>query len=125
MESKGFQEYKEQAVSTMTQGELLLLLYDELIKRLTRAGLALEKKDYATFDASVDRSSDIIQYLSDILDQQYAVSQNLNQLYEFCIYQLCRVKIGRNSAVLDQVKAMALDLRDSFRTAQKNNDSGK
>ena len=35
MEMRGFQQYKEQSINTMTQGELLLLLYDELVKRLT------------------------------------------------------------------------------------------
>ena len=48
----GYQQYKAQALSTMTQGELLMLLYDELIKRLTRAELALKKQDYETFEAS-------------------------------------------------------------------------
>ena len=31
MDMKGYQQYKEQSVNTMTQGELLLLLYDELL----------------------------------------------------------------------------------------------
>lgn len=43
MDMRGFQQYKEQSVNTMTQGELLLLLYDELVKRLTQAELALNK----------------------------------------------------------------------------------
>ena len=30
MDMKGFQQYKTQSINTMTQGELLLLLYDEL-----------------------------------------------------------------------------------------------
>ena len=55
----------------MSQGELLLLLYDELVKRLLRAGLALDKADYGLFEASVDRSLDIIRYLDDTLDMQY------------------------------------------------------
>ena len=59
---QGYQGYKEQGINEMSQGELLLLLYDELVKRLLRAGLALDKKDYALFEASVDRSLDIIRY---------------------------------------------------------------
>jgi flagellar capping protein FliD len=55
METRGFQAYKAQSVSTMTQGEQLLLLYDELVKRLTRAELALDKEDYTVFEESVDR----------------------------------------------------------------------
>ena len=92
---QGYQGYKEQGINDMTPGELLMLLYDELVKRLLRAGLALDKKDYALFEASVDRSLD---YFS---------------------YELNRVKAGRNKTELDRVKTMVGELRDSFREAQK------
>ena len=39
MDLKGYQQYKEQSIATMTQEELLLLLYDELVKRLVQAEL--------------------------------------------------------------------------------------
>ena len=49
---QGYQGYKEQGINDMSQGELLLLLYDELVKRLIRAELALKKADYTLFEAS-------------------------------------------------------------------------
>lgn len=125
MESRGFQHYKDQAINTMTQGELLLLLYDELVKRMLRAELALDKEDYVLFEASVERSIAIIRYLDDTLDRQYPISKNLSQLYEYFIYELGRVKIGRRKEVLEPVRKMVNELRESFRTAQKNGESGK
>lgn len=125
METRGFQQYKDQSVSTMTQGELLLLLYDELVKRLMRAGLALDKQDYTIFEESVQRAIDIIHYLDNTLDRKYEVSTGLTKLYEFFIYELNRVKIGRNQTELERVLKMVRELRESFQTAQKNNDSGK
>jgi flagellar protein FliS len=120
METRGFQAYKEQAISTMTQGEQLLLLYDELMKRLTRAELALDQKDYDTFEASVTRSKEIIRYLDDILDHQYEISQSLSKLYEYMSYELCRVSAGRNRTELARVKHMASELRESFQQANKS-----
>lgn len=120
MDTRGFQQYKEQSVNTMTQGELLLLLYDELVKRITRAELALNKEDYATLDASVDRCLDILRYLDDTLDMQYPVSGNLTKLYEYFCYELNRVKAGRNKAELARIKPMITDLRDAFREADKS-----
>ena len=125
MEMRGFQQYKEQSVNTMTQGELLLLLYDELVKRLTQAELALSKENWALFEASVQRSIDIINYLDQTLDQQYPISANLTQLYEYFTYELGRVKIGRRSDPLTHVKTMVNELREAFREAQKNGESGK
>ena len=117
---QGYQGYKEQGINDMSPGELLLLLYDELVKRLLRAGLALDKGDYRLFEASVDRSLDIIRYLDDTLDMQYPISRSLNRLYDYFSYELNRVKAGRNKTELDRVKTMVGELRDSFREAQKN-----
>lgn len=117
MEMSGFQHYKEQSISTMTQGELLLLLYDELVKRVMRAELALDKQDYAIFEASVDRALDIIRHLDDTLDRQYPIGNDLHRMYDYFAYELNRVKLGLNMTELRRVKPMLMDLRDSFRIA--------
>lgn len=120
-----FQQYKEQAINTMTQGELLLLLYDELVKHLTRASIALDKEQYELLEVSVQKSVDILHYLDKTLDRKYPISQNLHQLYEYFCYELSRVRIGRNKTELDRVKSMIQELRESFREVEKSNDSGK
>ena len=43
MDARGYQNYKQQSINSMTSGELLLLLYDELVKRSTLASIALDK----------------------------------------------------------------------------------
>lgn len=125
MDMKGFQSYKEQSVNTMTQGELLLLLCDELYKRLSQAELMLDQQNFPVYEASIERSVAIIDYLDSTLDRQYPISKNLAQLYEYFTYELGRAKIGRRKEVLTHVKSMVGELRDAFRQAQKSGDSGK
>ena len=125
MDMKGFQQYKEQSVNTMTQGELLLLLYDELYKRLSQAELMLDQQNYPVYESSIERAVAIIDYLDSTLDRQYPISANLAQLYEYFTYELGRAKIGRRKEVLSHVKSMVGELRDAFRQAQKSGDSGK
>ena len=125
MDMKGFQQYKEQSVNTMTQGELLLLLYDELYKRLSQAELMLDQQNYPVYESSIERAVAIIDYLDSTLDRQYPISGNLAQLYEYFTYELGRAKIGRRKEVLSHVKSMVGELRDAFRQAQKSGDSGK
>ena len=108
MDMRGYQRYREDSLSTMTQGELLLLLFE------------LEREHYPAFEAAVDRSVKIIRYLDDTLDRQYPISQNLDRLYEYFCYELSRVKNGRNQKELSRVKGMAAELRDSFRQADKS-----
>ena len=82
--------------------------------------MALDKADYALFEASVDRCLDIIRYLDDTLDMQYPISRNLNRLYDYFGFELNRVKAGRNKTELERVRTMVGELRDTFREANKN-----
>ena len=118
MYQRGYEQYKMQSVNTMTRGEMLLLLYDELIKRLTRA--QLEDKNYDLFDRSVQRSREIVRYLDDTLNMEYHISFELRRMYEFFLFELSRLQAGRNAAVVDELKPLVADLRDAFKEASKS-----
>ena len=119
MNARGYQQYKEQSLSTMTQGELLILLLDELVKRLLRGDIALENGDYPMFEASIDRCIAIVRYLDDTLDRRYEISRELHRLYDFFCFDLNRVKIGRNKAEIGRLRPLFMDLRDAFRAAEQ------
>ncbi|MCI8453624.1 MAG: flagellar protein FliS [Lachnospiraceae bacterium] len=119
MGTSGYQQYKEQTVKTMTPGEMLLLLYDELGKRLMRAELALQKEDYKLFDASVGRCKEIVQYLKATLNFNYAISLELNRMYDFFLYELSRLSAGRKPEVVAELKPLVRELRDAFAEAEK------
>ena len=121
MASYGYQHYKEQTVNTMTPGEMLNLLYDELLKRLTRAELALEKEDFELFEQSVQRAVDIVTYLKDTLNHNYEISAELRRMYDFFLYEFSRIRAGRNSEVVKEVRPLIIDLREAFKEAQRLN----
>lgn len=127
MDRRGYQQYKQQSVGSMTPGELLLLLYDELVKRATMASIALDKGDFTAFETAVDRCTDIVNYLDATLDRKYPISQDLSRMYEYFTYQLGRIKIGRNKQELEKLRPMLAELRDAFHTAEKSSgaQSGK
>ena len=117
---RGLQNYKAQSLNTMTQGELLVLLLDELVKRLIRGDMALEQRDMPLFEASIQRCIDIVRYLDDTLDRRYEVSRGLHRLYDFFCYDLNRIMLGRNKTELEKLRPMITDLRDTFRIAERN-----
>ncbi|WP_330387445.1 flagellar export chaperone FliS [Lacrimispora sphenoides] len=119
MNAYGYQNYKAQAVNTMTPGEMLGLLYDELLKRLTKAELALEKEDYTLFDQSMQRSVEIVNYLKNTLNHKYEISSELKRLYDFFLYEFSRISAGRNPKVIAEVRPLIVELRDAFKEAQK------
>lgn len=120
MYRNGYQQYKMQSVNTMTGSEMLLLLYDELIKRLGRAQIALEEQDYDVFNQSVVRSREIVQYLNDTLNMNYKISFELRRMYQFFLYELSRLQAGRKTAVIQELKPLVVDLRDAFKEASKS-----
>ena len=119
MYQNGYEQYKMQSVNTMTSGEMLLLLYDELLKRLTRAQVALEDENYDLFNQSVQRSKEIVQYLDFTLNMDYKISYELRRMYEFFLFELSRLQAGRKVAVIQELKPLVAELRDAFKEASK------
>lgn len=123
MDARGYQQYKQQSINSMTPGELLLLLYDELVKRSTLASMALDRADWPLFEASLDRCTDIVNYLDETLDHQYPISHDLSRMYDYFTYEMSRIKAGRNKKELERLRPMLADMRDAFRAAEKNSSS--
>lgn len=120
MNPRGYQTYKEQSVNTMTKGEMLILLYDEMLKRLTRAEFALEKKDFTIFDQSVNRCSEIVAYLIQTLNYNYPISRELKQMYDFFTHELSRLSAGRNPEIIHNLHSLVKDLRDAYAQASSS-----
>ena len=120
MDARGYQNYKQQSINSMTSWELLLLLYDELVKRSTLASIALDKQDWPVFETALDRCTDIVNYLDETLDHQYPISQDLARMYDYFTYELGRIKVGRNKSELERLRPMLAEMRDAFRAAEKN-----
>lgn len=111
----------------MSNIELLLLLYDEAISRLSKAEIAVEDDDWDTFEDCLKRVTKIIRYLSDILDMsQQPLADDLWRIYNYLIYDISRVKAGwkRQKAEIGRIRHILSELRDAFNGAsQKTNDS--
>ena len=121
MTTRGVQQYREQSLNNMTQEELLMQLLDELVKQVTRGGLALDAENFEMFDDSMDRSFYIIRYLDDTLDRSYPISHDLHRMYDFFSYDIMRIKSGRKKDELERLRPMITDLRDTFRAAGAGN----
>ena len=120
MDARGYQQYKQQSINSMTPGELLLMLYDELVKRSTLASMALEKENWPQFEEAMDRCIDIVNYLDEKLDRKYPISRDLSRMYDYFTYEMGRIKTGRNKKELARLRPMLVDMRDTFRAAEKN-----
>ena len=89
-----FQKYKEASIYSMSSAELLQVLYNETISRLTKAEIALDDQAYELFEDNIHRVSRIVRYLDDILDMQQPISRDLRRIYSYLIVDLSRVNAG-------------------------------
>ena len=123
----GYQKYKEQTVLSMSNIELLLLLYDEAISRLSKAEIAVEDGAWDIFEDCLRRATRIIRYLGDILDMsRQPLAGDLERIYNYLIYDISRIKAGRKrqKAELGRMIHILSELREAFDEAGRRvNDS--
>lgn len=119
----GYSQYKTQTLSTMTQGELLILLFDEISKRLLKAEMAIESKNWEEFQASIDRATEIVRHLIHGLDMKYEISASLYRMYDFFLFKLAKISAGRKVADIEKMKPLVMELRDTFKEADKRANS--
>ena len=117
--NNGYAQYKQQSITTMSQGEMLVFLYDEIIKRLVKAKLVHANKEFTAFENEVGRAREIIMYFQQTLDTRYAISADLFRLYEFLTFQMSRVITGRRVELIDEIMPFITELRDTWKEADK------
>lgn len=114
-------KYQDQSIMQMSQGELLVLTYDEAIKCLKKAEIALEDKKYDKFEELTQKCNMIIRYLRQTLDMEQKISRDLLRLYDFITFDLGLIQAGRErrKEELPKLVDILTDLREGFYGASK------
>ncbi len=113
------QSYKEQAIKSMTSGELLILLLDEAVKNLRVAVMVFENGDISTFSTCATKSKDIFFYLSNILDMQYELSSELQEIYGFIMQEIVKAEVKKDKEPIEEIIPLVEDLRATWIEANK------
>jgi flagellar protein FliS len=113
------QQYKAQTINSMTSGELLILLFDEVIKHLKIACTMLQEKNYETSEKCTQKAKEIINYLINILDRQYPLSQELYQMYSFFNEKIISAEIKQDPKTLEEIIPLIEDMRQTWAEANR------
>lgn len=116
-------QYQQNAVQSANPGELVVMLYDGLVKFLKMSIVSLEDKDISGANNSLVRSQDIINYLNNTLDDRFELSKNLSALYDFMNRELVEANINKDTAKVNEVLDLVTELRDAWRQAVKLSNS--
>lgn len=119
---KGAKAYFQTQVTTTSQGDLLVMLYDGAIKFLNQAKERIAEKDYAQKGILISKAMDVINELDESLNNEKGgeVAENLHQLYFFCNTRLLRANMDMNPDIIDEVLKVLEGLRDAFNSIKNS-----
>lgn len=119
MSMNPYEKYKQQSVMTMTQGEMLVKLFEEIVKQLSGAVMYIENNDPQKANVSLQKSQKILNYLKATLNHNYEVSAGLNALYDFFIDQTVKANIKKDPQYVNEIIPMISELGDTFAQAER------
>ncbi len=116
MQNKGAKAYLTAQINDVSQGELLLMLYDAAIKFLYRAKIKILEKDVVAKGNYISQAIDVIGELSSCLNKETGgeITVNLARLYFFCNTHLVKANIHSDKKRIDEVIEILKSLRSSY-----------
>ena len=113
---KAAHAYLSTQVTTTTQGDLLVMLYDAAIKFLKQSKVKIDERNYAEKGILISRALDIISELAQSLNKEKGgeLAQNLNQIYFFCSTQLAKANLKMDTKMIDEVIGLLSTLRGAY-----------
>lgn len=121
--SNAYNAYQKTNVNTASQGRLVVLLYEGIIKQLTLAESYIEEdgkikpKNIEQFGICIQKAQAIITELQVSLDMEKGgdIARNLMSLYVFFNEELLAANINHNKEKIEFVLKMVKELADSWR----------
>lgn len=111
--------YFQTQVTTTTQGDLVILLFDAALKFLHQAKEKMLEKNYAQKGILLSRALDILAELQGSLNAQKGgeLADRLQKLYFYCSSSLLTANLKMDTTKVDEVVGILGHLRDAFSQA--------
>ncbi len=112
----GLHSYHANGISSSSQGQLILMMYDGALQAVNQSIQSMAQKDVAGQSRYILKAQDIINELSLVLDikQGGEVAKTLEQLYRFVLNQLIQANITSDKIYLESVIKVLSPLRDAW-----------
>ena len=114
------QKYQEQAVTTMSRGEQIVVLYDEVIKNLKYASVLLGQGNAETAQKCTKKCQNILNYLVVILDDNYDLSKRMKATYSYMLGQIIITDATGDASHIDAIVPQLEELREAWSEAEKS-----
>lgn len=108
-------QYTQNSVQTATPGQLVVMLYDGMIRFFTQGRIALEEGKIELANEKIRRGLAIVTELRCTLDMtQGQVAERLAAIYDWCNEEVIDARVGKSIDRLNEVISMLTSLRSAW-----------
>jgi flagellar protein FliS len=114
-----YQQYKAQALETLTNGEIVVKLFEEVSKQVSMSIFRTTSgNSYRAYNC-ISKAQKLISALDNSLNMQYAISIELSEMYMFLYHKLPEAAIAKNTGLLKELLKIIDELKVTFRQADR------
>ena len=106
--------YKKQRILTASPLELIVMLYDGLNKNIKLAQRAISKNNIESAHERLVKAQDIVNELTNSLDLNIPMSEELLRLYEFLGASLGEANMKKDAELLEPILEITDNLREAW-----------
>jgi len=113
----GIETYKENSITTQSQGRIVVMLYDGAIKFLRQAIIEIKAKNIEAKSRFLGKAEDIINELNTVLDMEAGgeIAVNLRALYMFMIRTIHEANIKNDTGKIEDVIKLLEELNQGWK----------
>lgn len=119
--SNAFAQYNNNKVLTASPAELTLMLYDGAIKFCNIAIDAAEQKSIMKAHSNIVKVENIIAYLRNTLDMQYAIAKEYDRMYDYIQRRLFEADVKKDPEILKEINRHLRSIRDTWKEVMRIN----
>lgn len=123
--ANAYQESKRYAIESLSKGEVVIKLFEEAEKQVKMGIILIEKDSFAKAYNCIAKAQKVINSLNLSLDMQYPISVELNQMYSFIFNKLGEANASRDIQLMQSLLGLVVDLKESFKEAEKISNPAK
>jgi len=116
VQAVGYGAYRKVQAETSSPGELVVLLYDALLKNLRRALAGFDSNESERVNDGLTRAQDITLELLASLDPDSELAEQLAPLYDYMFRQLIHANTRKERAAVDEVVNLVTPVRNAWAT---------
>lgn len=113
-------QYQVEKVMTASPLDLVVMLYDALIKNIKLAEIFLTDGNAGKSHKHLMKAQDIVSEFVRVLDLQFEMSDGLLKIYDFLLDQLAQINLSKDPAKIPALLEIICELREAWVNIQAN-----